>query len=1384
MPPRLSSLAAGLLAASMPLAAWAQDSAIDVLVKQGQYWQQRNNAERSGEAWQKLLRIDPNQPDALYGLGIDAVKANKPADARKYLDRLRAVDPDSLRVARLNQAIELGSGEGKRRLEQARLAIQSNDPNTALENYRAAFKNVPRPTGDIALEYYSRLGYTAAGRAEALRNLQRLSQEDPGNNEIRLNIAQITALDEKQRADGIRALEKLSTLPDVGGAATESWREALGYLGNPPRKVDAPLFEAYLKAHPEDDEIRQQYANIGKAPAAGATPADPLRTRTDAGLRALNQGNMAAAETEFNAVLRARPDYADALGGLGVVRLRQQRFDDARTLLERAVRNGGARWKTALENAAYWTLVTRANAARQAGDTAGADRLLRQAMNVSPRDPAAATQLAAIAAGEGRLDEAERLYRGALAVAPDDADTLRGLVSVLARNGKESEARRMIDGLTPAQRTAVGNADILRAALDDGRAKAALARGDDATARAALQQAVKEDPADPWIRVSLARLYLKAGDKTRALAVMDELTAARPGDDQALYASALVSAQAKEWDRALAALRRIPEAARTADVALLERRTWVQSQAALASRMAKSGRRKEALNLLAQSTAYAGQDPDMLGALALAYVDAGDTATGTAMLRDAMARGNPPPALSLQYASLLLKTGRDAELVDVLRSLQRQRLSQADQDSFDNLRVLYIVRQAEALRQRDDLVAAYDILAPVLQERPNDPLVVVTLARMYASAQEYPKALDLYKKLQRSDPGNVDVQLGAAQMANRVKDYDYADSAAQKAIALAPDSPDVLASAARIYREQGKTSKAAQLLKAALAAEQSGGNGTRVADASPAAGNPFIGLPGQRTQSTLGMAPLPMPEALASAGATSAGQGAYIPAPASSLQPPAPYQAPAGSVQYAYADTAAPGYAPTPAYAPTAGYAPAPGYAPPPGYAPAPAYAPPGYAAAPGYAAPRADGYGYAQAAGTSGGRAAAPAAQPAAPPSIQQELDQLMRTATPYAQVGLLGRNRNGESGMGKLNDIEAPSEARLPVGDGNLTLRVTPTTLQAGSIGQGYGANSRFGGGPAAALAQQNGTTGSAGSQSDHGVGLSVGYDTNGLSADLGTTPIGFRYTNVVGGVKLNRPLNDSGLSYTAELSRRPVTDSLLSFAGARDARTGQSWGAVAATGVRLQLTQDYGDYGVYGYGSWQSLDGRNVESNTKLEGGVGLYKYLLRDTNYQLTSGLNLMAMSYDKNLSYFTYGQGGYFSPQEYYALSVPVNWAQRQGNFSYQVRGSLGLQYFHTSSSPYFPTSGSLQSAANAAAAIAYAQGQTGSPDARYDGQSKTGVGYSLATNAEYQVGPQLFLGGMAGIDNARDYRQWVGGLYARYTFDAMPGGVSLPANTFKSPYTQ
>src|SRR5690606_17518832 len=159
-----------------------------------------------------------------------------------------------------------------------------------------------------------------------------------------------------------------------------------------------------------------------------------------------------------------------------------------------------------------------------------------------------------------------------------------------------------------------------------------------------------------------------------------------------------------------------------------------------------------------------------------------------------------------------------------------------------------------------------------------------------------------------------------------------------------------------------------------------------------------------------------------------------------------------------------------------------------------------------------------------------------------------------------------------------------------------------------------------------------GSVGRQKDHGVGLALAWErpSEGLKTDLGVSPMGFLYSTVVGGISLDRPLDSSGnLRYGLGISRRAVTDSLTSFAGARGARVGLEWGGVTANGGRAQLGFDDGDLGFYGYGSLHGLTGHNVKSNTRAELGSGIYWYLLNDDRRVLTAGLSVTGIGYDNN-----------------------------------------------------------------------------------------------------------------------------------------------------------
>ena len=49
--------------------------------------------------------------------------------------------------------------------------------------------------------------------------------------------------------------------------------------------------------------------------------------------------------------------------------------------------------------------------------------------------------------------------------------------------------------------------------------------------------------------------------------------------------------------------------------------------------------------------------------------------------------------------------------------------------------------------------------------------------------------------------------------------------------------------------------------------------------------------------------------------------------------------------------------------------------------------------------------------------------------------------------------------------------------------------------------------------------------------------------------------------------------------------------------------------------------------------------------------------------------------------------------------------------------------------------------------------------------------------------PQLFIGGHLAMDNARDYRQFTGGMYMRYALEPYTGAQAMPLKPLLSPYS-
>ncbi len=157
--------------------AWADDPQAQ-LIEQGRYWQAQHNPDRAMDAWNKLLLLAPDQPEALYGLGLGNVQLKRPDEARKYLARLQALVPPPHQTQQLEQDIALGNDEQTQLLTRARQLVDGNQYDEAVKVYRQLF-NGRQPQGDLAREYYFMLGYSRGGEQESRTGLERLLREHP-----------------------------------------------------------------------------------------------------------------------------------------------------------------------------------------------------------------------------------------------------------------------------------------------------------------------------------------------------------------------------------------------------------------------------------------------------------------------------------------------------------------------------------------------------------------------------------------------------------------------------------------------------------------------------------------------------------------------------------------------------------------------------------------------------------------------------------------------------------------------------------------------------------------------------------------------------------------------------------------------------------------------------------------------------------------------------------------------------------------------------------------------------------------------------------------------------------------------------------------------------
>ncbi len=1226
----------------------ATSSAISALLAQAKYWQQKGASTQALASVRQLLRLDPTNAEALaLAVKVELAEGDM-VSASQDLAILRQLQPSSKQLPQLTQLqAEATHPVDPDVLKAARAAAQGGDYAQAVTLYQQAFHG-GTPPSQYAVEYYQTLAGTPSGYAMGLDGLRNIVTQNPSALQAQLAFASVETYQPAERQTGISRLARLTNFPAIAHEAAAAWKQALAFLPDTPSSV--PTYQAYLAKYPDDAAV-QSLVTAAKT----AQPRSPIDIEGDDranGFDALKANDLPKAAALFQAALTINANDADALGGMGLVRLRQGRTKQAQDLLRKAIATDpskAAQWQAALFGADRRAEYVAAKALLENGNYALATRKLQAIIASGGDNTGAYEMLADSETRQGNLDQAADAWRTVLKRDPHNGRALAGLGQILQQQGDTQGAEQLFQ-----QAEANGQGALVASAQAESLRAQAAAATNPTVALALYRAAVTAAPDDAWTRLDYARALQAAGEEAAAREQIDQLINSDSPSAADLQAAALFDVGDGRLADAEALVSRLPDSAITPDMQAIQASGALHQQ--IANALAQ-GAGNPALTRQLLVTMAATPDPDGSrgAAIATALVNAGDPKGAELAIQTAIA-ANPAvrPAALLQYAGAMLAAGQDGTAGQIVQNLKtRGGLTAKQQTTLASISDGLAVRASDRLAAKGRLAAAYDQLSPGLQRAPDNPTLNAALARLYQDDHQPKQALAIDQALLAKNPDNLDARSGAIDAAIAAGDMKTADRLVDDGRAAQPNEPRIWMMAANVEKARGNTGAALEDLRTAqtlrqqqLIAESGGSPAVALASAEPVQANPFA--------STSGV----------------------------SDDGPSVLGVPAGNY--------------------------------PTGTAPDPMSR------------------------------------------QIATQINSLQQSQMAFVQGGIALESRSGSSGLDSLQTFSTPIKGSFsPGGLGTIAITATPTFLLAGQVSGDATSQSKFGADALDAYATPK-------NQNAVGVGVNASYTLPWLKAHIGGTPFGFRTENLIGGVELD-PKLPGGVTLTIDASREPVTDSLLSYASTLDPVTGSTFGAVLRDRVHGQVTVQTGKGYVYVGGGADLLKGKHVESNSEIEFGSGGDYPFLRTENSTATAGVNVTYFSYDKNLRYFTLGQGGYFSPQSYFAVTVPLDYKETDGDLSWEIGGTAGVQSYTENSSPYYPMDPGLQAKlATEAASSSYLE-------AYYPGDSNSGFVGGANAKFEYHLNDAFVIGGSLDYQRTANWNQTDALIYARYLLGGPSG---------------
>lgn len=323
----------------------------------------RGDMDGARDAFERALKLDPKSSDSIFSLS-SLLAAHSPKKARELLERFLREQPSQASDAHFQLAkIDLQEGNGPKAIEHLKQSVALDPDGESLPARYALAQayEIERSTPSALKEYIEiaklepdnvalldHIGeiYVADEKwdeaIEWFEKAKRLQNGDPSANHW-LSLYQEKQNDYNRAADILKAS---SALPDDAPLAlrlsyylSQAGRtaEAVSVLEDAHKRFPKNDQVAYFLALGYQDQKREKEA-IKLLEQVVAVKPEYRDARYQLGVLLEKQGDLAGAESQFRALLAARPDDASALNYLGyTLAERGLKLDEAEKMIAKAV---------------------------------------------------------------------------------------------------------------------------------------------------------------------------------------------------------------------------------------------------------------------------------------------------------------------------------------------------------------------------------------------------------------------------------------------------------------------------------------------------------------------------------------------------------------------------------------------------------------------------------------------------------------------------------------------------------------------------------------------------------------------------------------------------------------------------------------------------------------------------------------------------------------------------------------------------------------------------------------------------------------------------------------------------------------------------------------